>query len=316
MDPQLAASVEPVQVLSRSDKDSLRQALLNAVHAFAVRWLSVEDAAPSSATLAAAAKGKEDLVKSLWTRAQKRIYAPMSQPTYCSILTLHLFGNTPVPSDFAEPNIREACLQASLQHLKTLSAQSRLLSSTNAKTVLIANPIDTTVSHADISPPDYAQMEDLAYWFGIMCDTSRSLAKCQPPILADAVTTDGQIWAQVREQVDEFKASCKNWRNSRVPISVDVLYGVVGHGTACRAMVWSAISRVQDALFHHLTDISVEAATQAALQEFDRFNTSFEYLLGLCKRDFILLNEKIRVTCCTFFLTDDWIRVLTLPKFY
>ncbi|KAI9692885.1 MAG: hypothetical protein M1822_004879 [Bathelium mastoideum] len=311
VDSQLAASVEPVQVLSRSDKDSLRQALLSAVHAYAARWLSFEDASSPTTTLVAAVKNKEDLVKSLWTRAQKRIYSPMTQPTYCSILALHLFGHTPAPPDFAEPNMRDVCVQASLQHLKTLSAQSRLLSSTNAKTVLISTPIDSTVSPSDITPLEYAQMEDIAYWFGIMCDTSRSLVKCQPPIISDAVTTDGQIWSQVRDQVDEFKASCKNWRNSRVPISIDVLYGVVGHGTACRAMVWSAISRVQDALFHHLSDISVEAATQIALREFDRFNMSFEYLLGLCKRDFILLNEKIRVTC--FLLNiDHSLGILTL----
>ncbi|KAF2235563.1 hypothetical protein EV356DRAFT_531726 [Viridothelium virens] len=280
VDPQLAASIEPVQILSPSDKESLRQALLSAVHAYSARWLPFEDVAPGI-SLAAGSKLKEDLVKSLWTKAQKRIYSPMTQPTYCSILALHLFGNTPVPADVTEPNISEACLQVSLQHLKTISTQSRLLSSTNAKTVLVTNPSGNSTSTSEVSPLEYAQMEEIAFWFGIMCDTSRSLAKSLPPIIASVTSTDGQVWDQVRQQVDEFKAGCKNWRNSRVPISVDVLYGVVGHGTACRAMVWAAISRVQDALYHHLTDISVEEATTSALREFNRFNESFEYLLGL-----------------------------------
>ncbi|KAL9079300.1 MAG: hypothetical protein Q9157_001823 [Trypethelium eluteriae] len=277
---QLAVSIEPVQILSPSDKESLRQALLSAVHAYSARWLPFEDVAPGI-SLAAGSKLKEDLVKSLWTKAQKRIYSPMTQPTYCSILALHLFGNTPVPADVTEPNISEACLQVSLQHLKTISTQSRLLSSTNAKTVLVTNPSGNSTSTSEVSPLEYAQMEEIAFWFGIMCDTSRSLAKSLPPIIASVTSTDGQVWDQVRQQVDEFKAGCKNWRNSRVPISVDVLYGVVGHGTACRAMVWAAISRVQDALYHHLTDISVEEATTSALREFNRFNESFEYLLGL-----------------------------------
>ena len=303
-------------MLSPTDNEFLRQALLSAVHAYAARWLSFEDSAAPTTTLVVASKSKDDLVKDLWIRAQKRIYSPMTQPTYCSVLALHLFGNTPTPPGITEYNLAEACLQVSLQHLKTISAQSRLLSSSNTKTVLVTNPITTTVSQSNISPLDYAQMEDLAYWFGILCDTSRSLAKCQPPAIADASTTEGQIWDQVRQQVDEFKVSCKNWRNSRVPISIDVLYNVVGHGTACRAMVWRAISRVQDALFYHLTDITVEEATRVALQEFTRFNDTFEYLLGLCKRDFILLNEKIRVSCCKSLdheILDD---VLTSLKIY
>ena len=142
-------------------------------------------------------------------------------------------------------------------------------------------------------------MEDIVYWFGILCDTARSVVKCKPPIITDISAHDAEFWERVRQQADDFKASCKNWRYSLVPISLDVLYDVVGRGSACRAMIWSAISGVQDALFHHLTNTTVEEATRLALREFGRFNETFEYLLGLCKRDFILLNEKMRVTCCT-----------------
>ncbi|KAI9710307.1 MAG: hypothetical protein M1820_002801 [Bogoriella megaspora] len=303
--------IETVQALSPAEEEGLRQALVSAVHAFSARWLPSPDAPSSPSTqLAAASKSKEELMHNLWIRAHSKVYATIHRASYALILALHLFGHTPAPPGIVEPNSGDLCLQVSLQHVRTLSSQAHLISQSESSKVVVSNTIDDSF-RTDVSPTDYSQMEEIAYWFGIMCDASRSMMKCQPPIVNDSPTSDSKIWDLVRAEVDEFHRKNVHYRNSRVPIPVEVLYGIVGYGNACTSMFWSAISRVQDALFHHRTGISVEEATRVALQEMTRFSKSFEWLLGFVKRDFVLLNEKIRVSCCLLDV-DFSLGVMTL----
>lgn len=275
------------------NSESINQALLSSVHAYTARWLPVE---PPNAGAEDMLKMKLDLLRDLWSRCSQKIQPAMARPSYTSILALHLFGNTPTPSQSEERRMSELCLGIALQHYTTMS----VLAGASSRISITSSIITESPRLQDIAAMEHAQMEDTAYWFGIVCDTSRSLIACQPSILLPTTAAESKIWASVQQEISAFqhRAESQHWKDSRVPMSIERLYSTVGNGSACKTMVWSAISKVQDALFLRLTDISVEEAINNALREMDRFEQAFGALLGLCRRDFTLLNEKIRTCSC------------------
>ncbi|KAH8807868.1 hypothetical protein F5884DRAFT_790344 [Xylogone sp. PMI_703] len=289
----------------------INQALLGAVHAYSARWLSDDKVEPHCThphNTHNTRKVKEDLLRDLWAQAYQRIQPAMVRPSYTSILALHLFGNVPTPSQSEERSVAELCLGISLQHFTTMSVRSGVLSRLSKSSLVAEGSPQTN----DAAALEYAQMEDTAHWFGIICDASRSLTVCQPSILLPNASAESKIWTSIRQEMFAFqqRAYSQHWIGSRLP-SIERLYSTVGNGWAGKAMVWNAISKVQEALFHNLTGISLEEAISKALQEMDRFEQTFGALLGMCRRDFVLLNEKIRI-CCFLLDLEFALGVLTL----
>ena len=303
--PQLIGAVGLTPMPPDGNSNIVHQALLGAVYAYSARWLLVDNAESRSTSPKNAWKMKEDLLRYLWAQAYQKIQPAMTRPSYTSILALHLFGSTPTASQSEERRVTEMCLGIALQHYATMSVRTGFMSRVSKPAGRSSIDMDRPQA-PDIAAMEFAQMEDTAHWFGIICDTSRSLIGCQPSILLPS-NTESKVWRSVRQEISDFqqRARSEHWRDSQLPLSIERLYSIVGNGSACRAMVWSAISKVQEALFHNMTDISVEGATHHALQELDRFNEIFGCLVGICRRDFVLLNEKIRISCCRFSVCFD-----------
>lgn len=143
-------------------------------------------------------------------------------------------------------------------------------------------------------------MEDTAYWFGIVCDTSRCLLRCQTSILLPALTGDAKVWNLVRKQIQKFDLTYRPLHSSKDRLSDETVLAILQYGSSCKTLCWAAISRVQDALFYHMTGMSFEAAMENAITELDLFEDIFGPLLDQCARDYMLLSEKLRVSYCEF----------------
>lgn len=241
---------------------------------------------------------KVNLMQQLWSNAHQRVYTVMTRPTYCSILALHLFGITPTRTSNCERGASDLSLEVSLRHYQQIALKSRVSSYYSPTMLDQAN-----YRHQDEEALSLPQMQDTAYWLGVICDTSRTLTRCQPSILLHAHLDADKLWSCIRKELPSFQKSSQMWRDSRLPLSIENLYSTIQHGSAYVVLVWKAISMVQAALFHNLEGTTVEQATEIALREINRFDEVFGPLLGLCRRDFILLNEKIRISSCTFTIS-------------
>ena len=303
INPQFIGAVGLTPIPPFGSSNLVNQALLSAVHAYSARWLPVDEMESHSGRGQNTWTMKEGLLRDLWTQAYQKMQPAMTRPSYTSILALHLFGNTPTPPQSEERGATELCLGIALQHYTTMSVRTGVLSRMS-KSTETASTAREPPQALDVAAMEYAQMEDTAHWFGIICDTYRSLTGCQPSILLPSTSKESKVWISVRQEVAGFqqRARGERWVESRRPLSIERIYSIVGNGSACRAMVWSAISRVQDALFHNVADISVEEAIHDAFREVNRFDEVFGGLLGICRRDFALSNEKIRISCCRFSL--------------
>lgn len=284
-DPEFLRNIGLSANLLEHKNDIVKQALLSAIHAFSARWIPIDS------------EVKDKVMQQLWSYAHQSVYTAMIRPTYCSILALYLFGITPTSTSNSEMEASDLSLAISLRHYKQIALRFRVFSY-NSSTPL--DQADNALVNEQAL--GLSQMQDTAYWFGVICDTSQALTRCQPSILLQAHLDADKVWYFIRKGISEFEERSQTWRSSRLPLSVENIYSIIQHGSAYVVLVWKAITMVQASLFHTIEGTTVEKATEIAVAELNRFDEVFGPLLGLCRRDFILLNEKVRISSCTLFL--------------
>ncbi|KAE9369824.1 hypothetical protein N431DRAFT_485641 [Stipitochalara longipes BDJ] len=283
-DPRFVRNLGFTPFSLEQNNDLIKQALLSAIHVFSARWLPMP------------LEIRDDIMQQLWSYSHRKMYAAMLRPTYCSILALYLFGITPTSTLNTERGASDLSLEISIRHYKQIALRSR---------IYLHEPINITPQENQGLTTEevlaFPQMQDTAYWLGLICDISRAVTRCQPTILLPGRLSEEEVWECIRKEVSKFAERSQPWISSRLPFPIENTYSLIQHGGAHVILVWHAISNVQAALFHDVEGATVEEATQIALRELNRFCEVFGALLGLCKRDFILLNEKIRIS--TFLLS-------------
>lgn len=279
----------------------LDQALMSAVHAFAARWLPLEHFKSSTlATAKVLQETKSAFLESIWKRAQGDVSRVMKMPSYRSILALYLFGITPTSQRNGERHFSDLCLELHLRHYITLRSISRISPQTQEHYVtdVSYNLFPQSREALDRDTLERTHLEDTAFWFGVVCDTSRCLIKCQSSILLPGLTGDSKVWNLVRRQIEEFDMMYRHLHNSRNVLTDDDTLKIIQYSSSCKTLCWAAISHVQDAYIHQMTGISVEAAIDKAVIELNQFEDVFGPLLSHIARDYLLLGEKTRVSYC------------------
>lgn len=284
-----------------STNTMINRALNSAVYAYSARWLllgnatNAQDPERRDKLLAS----KKELANNLWREARQYMYAAMARPTYRSVLALYLFGIIPSSPDKDVDGMEDACLEAALNHHNQL--RSRTLTKTRNPDP-ISDLLDSgSVSVTDRpsttnSQPEYKCMADIAYWFGIISDTTRSLSRCRPSILLPGRIGEKRVWAAVRQRTAEFEKEFRSLFDLRAPLSDSEVIRILQHAFAFKTLVWGAITHVQDAVFHQMSDITLADAIDAVRKESNRFEATFNPLLSCCQRDFMLLNHSTQLS--------------------
>jgi len=286
-----------------SDEDAkINQALMSAVHAFVCRWLPLEyfrqnDRMSFDDTMVR----KKGFMETIWQQAHENVLEALTRPSYRSILALYLFGITPVSSTNKQRASSRLCLSTSLRHYLDLRVKSRISPAPalpNRPHTL--HPIYGNSTTAQPTDLNFSHLEDTAYWFGIVIDTSRSMIRCQNPILLPGTAGHAQqVWELVRKQVENFHLHHPTLHPStKSALSEDTVLTILQHGSSCKTLCWASVTGVQDALFYNLSGVATNVAVDSALNEFRRFDKVFSSLLDQCARDFLLLSDKSRVSYC------------------
>lgn len=290
-----------------------RRALVHAVYAYSVRWLHLAnvDKDQDQETRHRFAARKQELSENLWAQARKQMYAVFSRPSYQSLLALYLFAFTPTAAHMQGDHLADQCLEASLSHHSFLTSIAQPSFSQQDSVIRLLNPgpcsdVDMELLGIDKPPmPDSEETKSLAsvaYWFGIISDTTRALTRCRPPILLPGASGDAKVWTHVRQRAEEFRdrysfLTVYRWRT---PFSDDEVLTILQYAFAMKTSVWAAITRVQDALVHQLSGLSLADAVDAARKESNRFEEIFGQLLCMCQRDFLLLSRNTQMCYSKF----------------
>ncbi|KEF52262.1 uncharacterized protein A1O9_11502 [Exophiala aquamarina CBS 119918] len=292
-------SLDPPQS-NESANSAINLALNSAVYAYSVRWLLVSHTTDANdfEKRDKIISSKKELATNLWRDARQHIYAAMARPTYRSILALYLFGITPSSSNVDLDNIKDPCLETALNHHSLL--RSRFLTKTQTADSIVdllsSGPLLSTEPPSGRDESELKCMTDIAYWFGVISDTTRSLTRCRPSVLLPGQSGEKKVWSAVRQRTDAFEREFQSLIDLRAPLSDSLVTLILQHAFAFKTLVWAAITRVQDAVFHQLSDISLPEAIETVRVESNRFERVFGTLLSYCHRDFMLLNRSTQLS--------------------
>ncbi|KIV93137.1 hypothetical protein PV10_04375 [Exophiala mesophila] len=290
---------------SERDVDCIiNRALIYAVYAYCVRWLDLDEhqSGQSIENQDRLARLKQQLSETFSAQARKEIYGVLSRPSYRSILALYLFAMIPSSPRKTDDDLEDHCIEACLSHHNFLnSRRARIpfghrdpITSLLESSHYCSNDRYFTQGsiQQDLDEAQRLSMSNLAYWFGVISDTTRALTKCRPSILLPpGCDSESRVWGPVRDRTRLFKTKFESLRDLQTPISDAQLIEILQHAFAYKTLVWAAITRVQDALVHQMSGISLAEAVDAARKESNSYQEIFVPLLCLGLRDYMFLNR-------------------------
>lgn len=276
------------------------------MYAYAVRWLSLGGNTDDPNSVQARKTLKRELSENLWRQARQNIYPAMSKPTYRSILALYLFAIVPSSSIDEGNGIKTLCFDAALNHhTYLLSNAPNTLARADPIAKLLAPEVYPRAANSQSHLPSDQQLgsddefkvkADIMYWFGIILDTTRALTRCRPSIMLPGRSGEGKVWSTIRKQTDVFEQEHRALHNVRAPLDDSKVIVILQHAFAFKVLVWAAIIRVQDAIYHQVSETTLDEALEAVRRDSNRFEEVFEPLLSLCQRDFIYLSRSAQMS--------------------
>jgi hypothetical protein len=251
----------------------INQALMSAVHAFSARWLPADLFQEVDQRDGAA---RQRLMQTLWSQAHQDALQILSLSSYRSSLALYLFAITPTVGPTGSTPISQLCYETSLRHHLQLRLESRLSST------------------APGAEPQLNHLQDSAYWFGLVCDYSRSLLRCQPPVLISGPSSQARVWRLVSQQVDDYGAvTIDHSSSSSNDLLTDAtVLRILQLGSACKSLCWAAITDVQDSLFYNRTNLDLHTALEFSFTKLRQFELVFGPQMDHIAKDLLLLDEK------------------------
>lgn len=147
--------------LEDNSDGKVEEHLRQAVQSFAARWLPLMSSHADEHEQTA-------LVRALWRRSRRSMLRVINYPSYRSVLSLLLFGLTPVPAGVSEDEEQDGisgqvCVQAALNQVQTLRARQRTLRFNGWK-------VTPTAAIRSFSPQeqsmasDFMDLENTVYW--------------------------------------------------------------------------------------------------------------------------------------------------------
>jgi hypothetical protein len=281
----------------------INRSLMSAVYAYSARWIFLEDLsrAQDEPSRDKVRRVRQDLAANLWTQAQRWLPTALSTPCYRSILALHLLGNAVEPVARDRHGVGSACLQASLNHFVHLRSQKRQMSvPTNPFSALVVSRTADDGSeeqpYSRYTAHELDAMEDLAYWFGAIADTSRAVLQYSPSIMFPGNSGDDKVWSIVRTKIVSFNESNQNLHEARAPLSDKQVIEIIQNAFSSKMYCWAAIARVQDSVLHNTTPTSLTESLGMIQKANNQFEDIFTHLLDLCRRDFMLLSPTVQMS--------------------
>lgn len=282
----------------------INRALIYAVYAYCVRWLDLDENQPSQSieSQGRLARLKQELSDSFWAQARTEIYGVLSRPSYRSILALYLFAMIPSSPRKTDDDLEDHCIEACLSHHNFLNSRRARIpfGHRDSITSLLESSHYSSNDHystqgslqQDLDETQRLSMPNLAYWFGVISDTTRALTKCRPSILLPpGCDSETKVWGPVKARTRLFQKQFDSLRDLQTPISDAQLTEILQHAFAYKTLVWAAITRVQDALVHQMSGISLAEAVDAARKQSNSYQEIFTPLLCLGLRDYMFLNR-------------------------
>ncbi|KIV96030.1 hypothetical protein PV10_03612 [Exophiala mesophila] len=271
----------------QKQNDQIEHALTQAARAFASRWLPiVADGFTQQESL-------DEIIREFWRVSRKTMLTVINRVSYRSVLTLFIFGLTPIPLGISDEEESEGltgqiCVQAALQQVQRLRERQRNCQFSGAQ---VSPATDRMSNHPRATPlnEDYLKLESRAYWSALIFDTSASVSLNFRSSLTSGVHgfKTEPAWAVIKTFLtDSFHSQAESWRirGDGTEVSTEKACHVLAAVAVCKLYVWKMIAVVKEAVREGDTEDKVLEAWSSLMEALDMFKGTIRPLLGDCLR--------------------------------
>ena len=282
----------------RQERDyRIDQSLHLAMNAYAAGWL------PLLGRRDASGKSQyEQMNRDYWRATRRDMLKVINRKSYRSVLTLYLFGQTPVPSGISEEEAQDGisgmiCTQTALLQIQQLRERLRSCQFNGSD---MSASSDSEVSPALYQNPSeaYLSLESRAFWAAIRWDTSNSLT-----LNIRSSLTSGLRGACLEAPwrltkaflVGSFGPRTEEWRKKGFEVSDEVVDQVISATAICQIYTWRTIASLKEALREGVEEDTLLFAWKSLLDAFEIFKTTINTLLSNCERQLHFLGQVTRL---------------------
>jgi hypothetical protein len=245
---------------------------------------------------------QEDLIREFWRTSRRDMLKVINRVSYRSVLTLFLFGLTPIPVGISDEEEMDGltgqiCVQAALQQVQRLRERQRNCQFNGSKVSLGPDVLAGPVPSRNLSE-SYLSSESRAYWGALTFDTSASLTLNFRSSLTSGLHGVGSesSWRVLRMGASSFHTRTEDWRRSATfEVSDDTASDIIAAAAACKLYVWKMIAVLKEALREGDEEDKVLQAWSAFTEAVDVFQVSFRPLLNACERRLPFLGQVERL---------------------
>jgi hypothetical protein len=225
--------------------------------------------------------------------------------SYRSVLTLYLFGLTPIPIGISEEEEHDGlsgpvCVQSALQQVYMLRVRQKSLQFSGAK-------VSPVVSKAFALRPDevhtssFINAENIAHWAAMTFDTSASLTLSSRPVLWSGLMgfQQDRCWSLVKSCTEHFHGMTQEERRpDGLEISESTANRVVAAASAFKLLMWKLSAVFREALRDGHEDAIVNKVCGSVLEAIDQWNRTYRDLLNSCQRRIHFLSQETKFRWC------------------
>lgn len=272
------------------------QSLRHAIRSFASQWLHI---IPRQERLGLV---HEEVVRDLWRTSRRDMLKVINRVSYRSVLTLFLFGLTPIPVRVTKEEEMDGvtgqiCVQAALQQVQRLRERQRNCQFNGSKVTLNLDPLASPKTTSLPLSQTFLSSESRAYWGALTFDTSASLTLNFRSSLTSGLHGVGSesSWRVLRMGAHSFRTRTQDWRTPTFEVSDDTASQIIAAAVACKVYVWKMIAVLKEALREGDEEEKVEQAWTAFIESVDLFQDGFRPLLNACERRLHFLSQVERL---------------------
>ena len=284
-------------VKQRQERDyRIDQSLHLAMNAYAAGWLPILGRKSASAT-----SQYEQITRDYWRAARRDMLKVINRKSYRSVMTLYLFGQTPVPSGISEDEEQDGisgviCIQTALLQIQQLRERLRSCQF-NGSDMSAWSDSEGPVLHQNPSE-GYLSLESRAYWAAIRWDTSNSLTLNIRSSLTSGLKGAclEAPWRLAKAFLaGSFQPRTEEWQRKGFEVSDDVVHQVISALAICQIYTWRTIASLKEALREGVEEDTLLFAWKSVLDAFEIFKTTIHPLLSNCERQLHFLSQVTRL---------------------
>ena len=246
--------------------------------------------------------GYEELIHESWRNTRRDMLKVVNRTSYRSVLTLYLFGQTPIPSGISDEEEMDGissvvCTQTALLQLQQLRERLRNHQSDGS----MSSP-KTKIEAQFASQPRltkaFLDLENRAYWAAVIWDTSNSMTLNIRSSLTSGLRGAclEPAWRLARGfLVGSFHARSEDWCKSNVEISDNIASQSTSATAVCSIYTWKTIASVKEALREGVEENDLFFAWDAFLDACNVFQTTVRPLLNIYERQLHFLGQVERL---------------------